>query len=207
MVRHSSKARAKFTIADKRALNKVKKAVNAREHKFFGTVVDADPNSTGLTQILLGLNEGPGQNERIGEKVTPVSMRSSGIVTLHASATDSSIRMVIVRDNLGSTTRPAIADLYTSATSFINNAPTLGTVQSKARFTILWDKYIIMDGGGHGLTQKWSMSKKLAKKPVLYSGPTSTDEGKNQLYLFIASNEATNDPAVAAEIQVFYTDS
>ncbi len=206
MPRRSGKAKAKFTVADKRALNKVKRVVNASELKVSGIAFAVDPNSTGSTVNLLPSGQGLDSNNRIGDKVQPIMIEARGVVTLHASATDSRIRMVIVRDNFNTGTLPSIASLYSSATLFIDNKAAIGDAQSRARFTILWDKMVVMDSGGHGLTQHFKFKRKLARKPVLYTGTAGTDEGEGQICLMLASNEATNDPVLSASSKIWYTD-
>ncbi len=207
MPRRSASRRVKFTVADKRALNKVKKVVNAQELKVHQFGITADPNTTGVTNSITAIAQGLDSSDRIGDSLTPSHLEISGNIQLHASASDSQVRMVVVRDNNGSTTVPAITDLYASVVAFAANKPPLGDTQSRARFTILWDKYVIVDATGHGETQGISMKKKLAAKPCLYTGTQTTDGGDDNLYLFIASNETTNDPIVTMLGNFFYFDN
>ncbi len=205
MPRRSGKARAKFTVADKRALNKVKRAVNNLEQNVHATAFTVDPNSSGAVVNLTAVLQGIDSNDRIGDSLNPSHIECRGIITLHASASDSRVRMMIVRDNFGTTTQPAITDMFTSVTQFAANKVSFGDVQSRARFTVIWDRYVLLDAGAHGLTNTVVMKKKLAKKPILYTGIQTTDEGQNNLYLFIASNEATNDPVVNIQSNFWYT--
>lgn len=207
MPRRSGKSRAKFTVADKRALNKVKRAVNAQEVKVISTAFTADPNSSGSVVALMPIAQGPDSNEREGDMVTLHSFKARGILTLHASATNTHVRMMVVRDNFGGTTIPAITDMFSSATQFIANKLPFGDTQSQDRFTVIWDRFVILDAGAHGLTQTVKVSKKLAKKNVNFTGAASSDEGQNHLYLFIGSSEATNDPVVNIGCHVNYTDN
>ncbi len=51
---------------------------------------------------------------------------------------------------------------------------------------------------------KWSQS---LDHHIFYTGTAATDEGKGNLYLFIASSEATNDPGVSVDCMVKYIDN
>ncbi len=175
------------------------------EYHSLSTVFTADPNTSGSVQNLTAIAQGDTVNARQGEKLRVKHIEVGGIITLHASATNSQVRMMIIRDNNGSTTAPSISSLFANATTFFTNRLKLGTPQTNSRFTVLWDRYIIMDAG-HGLTQKFHWSSGLDHH-VFFTGTSATDEGKGHMYLFIASNEATNDPVVAANATIKWIDN
>lgn len=203
--RNQSKQSVKFTKRDKRDLGKVKRAINAREVKHVLTSFTSDPNSTGAVKPLTAVAQGIDDNDRIGDKIMPSHFEARGIVTGHASASNTQLRMMIVRDNFGTTTTPSITDLFSSAAKLVANKSQLGDEQVRARFTVIWDKFFILQTET-GITKTFVVRKKLAKKAILFSGAAGTDEGKNHLYLFIGSNEATNDPIVDAGFLFYYTD-
>ncbi len=181
----------------------VKKLVNI-EYKSTFVTFTADPNSSGSVQLLSSIAQGIDVDDRIGNKIRAKSLKLSGMVILHASATETQIRMVIIRDNNGSTTRPVITDLYNLA-DFRSNQLKIGDPQTNSRFTVLWDKFIMLDAVKQRSAQfKYSMS---LDHHIYYSGPTTSDEGKGNIYLFIASSEPTNDPAVSAESQIYFIDN
>ncbi len=169
------------------------------------TVFTVGPSSSGAVVNLTQIAQGDNINSRQGNKVRLKHIKCAGVVTLHASATDSRVRMLIVRDNNGSTAQPAITDLFGTVAIFAANQPKLGDAQANSRFSVLWDRMVIMDAG-HGLTQQFSMSQTLDHH-CFFTGSATTDEGKGALYLFIASNEATNDPIVNASSNVKYIDN
>ena len=123
---------------------------------------------------------------------------------MHASATDSLLRMMIVRDNLGTTTVPSITDAFSSVINFYQGKNALGDPQSRSRFTVLWDKQL--DLGSNGDSAHYFRFKKKMNHVCLFSGAAGSDEGKGALYLWIASNEATNDPVVTADARILYSD-
>ncbi len=202
----SRKQRARFTLGDKRDLRKVKRAINNREENTHSTNLTAGPSSTVTVLNIMDSIQGLDSDDRIGDLVMPQRLALAGIVTLNGSASNSRLRIMVVRDNNGTTTAPVIGDLFSSSAKFVANKLPLGDEQSRSRFTIIWDKFILMDAG-RGLTQTVSIKRKLAKKPLMFTGPAATNEGKNNLYLFLGSNEATNTPVVDMIAQVWYTDS
>ncbi len=182
----------------------VKKLINI-EYKVIRTGFTTDPSSTGSVTNLTAIAQGDDIDERDGNKIRVKYIKFSGSVTLNASASDSRVRIVVIRDNNGSTTQPAITDLYTTASGYANNQMKVSTPQNNSRFTVLYDRLLIMDAG-HGLTQQFKWSSSLDHH-VFYTGTAATDEGKGNLYLFLASNEATNDPVMAATCNVMFIDN
>ncbi len=183
---------------------KVRGLINVEYHSL-STVFTVDPNTSGVALNLSAIAQGDTINNRQGNKLRVKHLEVGGIITLHASATNSQVRMMIVRDNNGSTTPPTISSLFANAATFFANRLKLGDPQTNSRFTVLWDRFIIMDAG-HGLTQKFHWSTGLDHH-VYFTGTSATDEGKGHMYLFIASNEATNDPVVAANATLKWIDN
>ena len=156
------------------------------------------PNTTGEVQQLTNISQGDNVNERQGNAITLKSLKLAGTVTLHASASGSHVRIMIVRDNLGTTTPPVIGDMFSSVLQFNDNKHRLAAPQVVKRFTVLYDRFYMMDTSGLGTIKAIKFSKVLNSK-CYFTGTASTNEGKGNLYLFIASNEATNDPVVAVD--------
>ncbi len=181
----------------------VQKLVNV-EYRLKSTAFTTDPNSTGAVVALTDIAQGDDIANRQGNKLRAKRVACSGVIILNASATDSRVRMVIIRDNNGSTTRPAISDLYASAAVFVNNQPKSGDPQSNSRFSVLMDKMVIVNSDTPTKQFSWSQS---LDHHVFYTGTAATDEGKGHLYLFIGSNEATNDPTVSAESRFHFIDN
>lgn len=184
-------------------VNRLVRASNQRELYAIATGFTVDPNTTGAVVALTAIATGDTTTTRAGRQVILKKIIASGIVTRHASASNSHVRMMIVRDNIGNTTPPAIADLFTSVTQFADNKPQIETSQVRQRFTVLMDKWFQMDTGGSGLTKTFKFRKVLNTR-CYFTGSASTDGGTNNLYLFIASNEATNDPVVNASCEVLW---
>ncbi len=176
------------------------------EFQTLNTTFPASPNTTGQVINLTAIAQGDTAQSRQGNKIRLKYLKVSGVVELHASATRSRVRMVIVRDNNGSTTIPDITDLYTSLAQFFNNRNKLGTPQSNSRFSILWDKLVLIDSSGKGPMSAVKYSQSLDHH-CFFTGGATTDEGKGALYLMIASDEATNDPIVTIDSTVKWIDN
>lgn len=181
----------------------VKRMVNV-EYKQTVTAFEVDPNSTGSVGSLMFIAQGLDTDDRIGDKIRVKRLALSGTVTLHASATNSRVRFVIVRDNNGSTTVPGITDLFTSADAMQKNVPKLGTPQSNSRFTVLWDKLVIVNTDTPTKQVNFALT---LDHHCYWNGPATTDEGKGHIYIMNASNEATNDPVVAITSHIWYLDN
>jgi len=182
----------------------VKKLINV-EYKVIRSGFVVDPSSTGSVTNFTAIPQGDDLDERDGNKVRAKYIKISGVITLNASATNSRVRIALIRDNNGSTTQPAITDLYSLASGFANNTVKTSTPQNNSRFTVLYDRLFIMDAG-HGLTQSFTWSSSLDHH-IFFTGAVATDEGKGHIYCFQASNEATNDPVVAATVNVMFLDN
>ncbi len=181
----------------------VKKLINVEYHSK-KTDWTVDPNTTGTVLNLTAISQGDDFSNRQGRKIKLFSIRSMGSVRVNASSTRSHGRFMIVRDNLGSTTIPAIADMFVSVAQFLANQPKLDDPQTNARFTVLFDKFYILE-------QEQSIKKidhyQKIGSHVTFTGTAGTDEGKGNIYVFSASNEATNDPIVAVSTVIKYIDN
>ncbi len=183
----------------------VKKLINV-EFFNFRTAFTSDPNTTGAVLNLTAIAQGDDDNDRQGNKIRAKYIEVAGNVRLNpTTATDTRVRMVIVRDNNGSTTQPAIADLWPSVNAFVDNGPPFKDPQSNSRFSILMDKYQnVNDISVRTKYVNWSSS---LDHHIYFTGAAGTDEGKGHMYLFIASSEATNDPIVSITSVVRYLDN
>ncbi len=174
------------------------------EYKNHQVGLSAAPNSTGAVQHMTTIAEGDDHDDRSGRKIRLKYAEIRGTVQLHASATDSRVRLTLVRDNSGTTTAPSFTDLFASAALHLENRPKIGDAQSNARFTILMDKYIIINTNNLTKAFKWSKSLDMY---VTFTGASATNEGKGCLYIFATSNEATNDPVLAASMHMYFIDN
>lgn len=167
------------------------------------TAMTVDPNSTGTVQNLSAVGQALTAAGRTGLSIRAFSLRMKGSVQLHSSATASRVRVVVAYDRSGTTAAPAITDLFTDAGEMADNLLTIGSPQVSSRFQVISDKlYIVVTNRP---IVSFDIYKKL-NKAIHFSGAGSTDEGRNNLWLFMASNEATNDPVFTGEARFKYMD-
>lgn len=182
----------------------VKKLINI-EYKSFRTPWTVDPNTTGSTVNITALGQGDDYTNRQGRKIKLFSIRHQGSITLNSSATATSARFVVVRDNLGSTSQPTIANLFGSATNMLNNLSRLDDPQTNARFSILYDRWLFVNAGT-AEAKKIDFYHKISSH-VTYTGTASTDEGKGCIYVMSVSSESTNDPVVEVISTIKFIDN
>ncbi len=185
-------------------VQKLARLINV-EFRTLTTSFTADPNSTGAVVNLTAIAQGDNIGNRQGNKIRMKHISVRGSVAINASATATRLRMMIVRDNNGSTTIPAITALFSSSGVFNQNRNKLGDPQTNSRFSIIFDKFLLLnqDGREQGAVN-YSSS---LDHHVYFSATASTDEGKGALYLFISSNEATNDPIVSVDCMLKWIDN
>ncbi len=194
------KRRVSGAAVTKRRVDTLTRASRRREVYSIGVGITVDPNSTGAVVNCTAIAAGDDNDERTGRQIILKELSVAGTVTLHASATNTYMRMMVVRDKIGNTTPPLITDMFANIAQFHNNKQDKGTPQVANRFQVLYDQWIVMDAG-HGLTQGFKFTRKLNSR-CFYTGTTSTSEGTGNLYLFISSNETTNDPVVIGAVRV-----
>ncbi len=183
----------------------VKALVNV-EYKSFTIALVTDPNSTGVVTHLTAIAQGSDFSNRIGRKIKLLSLSIRGNIAINGSATNSIYRLLILRDNSGTTTPPTIANLFTDTATFLNNKNKIGDPQSNSRFTVLSDTWYTINIGNENTRKKIQIYKKV-NFHVNYSGTAATDEGKGCVYALQASSEASLDPIVTADVMIKYIDN
>ncbi len=187
-----------------RDVAKLRALINVEYHSLL-TSFTVDPSSSGAVVNLTAIAQGDTTVNRQGNKIRLKYLSVRGSVIQNASAANTNLRMMIVRDNNGNTTQPAITDLFVDVAGFVANGNKNGLPQANSRFTILWDKFVqLSDANGDMRAYSYSMS---LDHHTFFTGAGATDEGKGHLYLFIGSNEATNDPVVKVDSMVKWIDN
>ncbi len=169
--------------------------------------LDTTPDTTAVMQNISALAQGDDVGDRHGRKIHAQHLSIRGSVGKALASPRTQMRMIIFRDNLGTTTAPTLADLFTDENDFFDNHHRLINEQPMKRFTILWDKFIILNENFDG--QLTGAAFKFSKKlnfDILYTGAAITDEGKNSLWFLSGSSEASNVPSLKGDIVFKYSD-
>lgn len=195
-------------------LRKLKKKVNKNSkqlaRKELGRIrinMDSTPDTTAVVQNVSFVAQGDDVVQRHGRKIHAEHVAIQGNIIKHTASISNGVRMILFRDNLGSTTPPTLGDVFGDEENFFSNQIRSINEMPTKRFTILWDKYIVLNENFDGQTTmaSYKFSKKL-NFDILYTGTAATDEGKNSLWFMSGSDEATNVPIVLGSIVFKYSD-
>ncbi len=169
--------------------------------------MDSSPDTTAVVQNISLVAQGDDVASRHGRKIHATHVSARGIVIKASTSPDTRVRMMIFRDNLGSTTPPTLANLFTDENTFFTNGHRLINEMPQKRFTIIWDKFFIIGEAfdGNITSKQFKFSKKLNFN-ILYTGTSATDEGKNSLWFVSGSNEASAVPSLQGDIVFKYSD-
>ncbi len=203
--RRKTKSASTSTLA--KQVRKNTKILNNREIGRKRIVMDATPDTTAVVQNVSLIVQGDDVSNRHGRKIQAKSISVSGSIAMAVASTATQVRFMIFRDNLGTTTAPTLADLFADENDFFNNQHRLINEQPMKRFTILWDKFIVLNENFDGqlTTRGFKFFKKL-NFPILYTGTASTDEGKNSIWFMSGSDEASSVPSVSGDILFHFSD-
>lgn len=182
----------------------VKKLLNI-EYKSELTGLTNDMSTTATITNLTAIAQGDDFDDRNGNKIRLASISWKGNV-LKSSVPETQMgRVMIIRDNNGSTTQPIITDLFSDESSFFNGRHKLDDPQTNSRFTVLLDRQFALDDSKAQLsTVSWY--KKLDHH-CFFSGSAATDEGKGALYMIQGSDQATNVMLNRTDVVIKFIDN
>ena len=187
-----------------RDVAKLKRLINVeyKSHLFgLSSVASTTPNIQNVTAIA----QGDTFSQRDGNKIRSFSLSFRGHVRQNPSATLSFARVMLIRDNNGSTTQPVLADLFSDAASFYDNRHKLDDPQTNSRFTVLFDQHFGLSAVGPEILEFEWYTK--LDHHIFFTGTAATDEGKGAIYSIIGSNEATNTVVVDADTVYKFIDN
>ncbi len=188
-------------------VNKNTRILASREKGRLRVALDATPSTTAVVQRVSSVAQGLDDDDRIGNKIHATHVSIRGTIVKAGASVSTGVRFMLLRDNLGSTVPPTLSDIFVDEDDFFENKHRRDGEQEMKRFTILWDKFIILNENfdGQATLASYKFSKKL-NFDIIYTGTAATNEGKNGLYFMSASDEATNTPGVTGDIMFRYSD-
>ncbi len=185
-----------------RDVKHLKKIVNV-EYKTIDATIDQAVSSAGNVIPLTLCAAGDDFNTRDGRRIKVLSISLRLHMLIHASATDTILRMILFRTKNNQAAVPATTDVLqtVSETSF----PEAATHQNS--FVILNDRMIALTSVNDTI-KTYRLSKQLTSH-VDYSGTAATEAnmGRGGLYLLLITNEATNAPQVEGSTRVKFVDN
>lgn len=166
-----------------------------------GTTVN--PTATGVVLPMNSCAEGTASYERNGLSVRNKSLFIRGFVTGNASATNTLLRIMVVKELNPNGATPLITDIIETGfreISLMNN------INGK-EFKVLYSKFITMsaDGSETAFFEKYLKLNGHTKYNSSSGAATSIDYGG--YYLVLASNQMTNTPTVNYTSRIRYVDN
>ncbi len=151
--------------------------------------------------------QGDDIDNRHGRRIKAFSVSIRGSLVKAGLSAGSKVRFVVFRDNYGSTTIPTLSDLFIDEQDFFDNENKRDDPYTNARFTIMWDKYIILNENfdGQATAKSFKFYKKLNHN-IIYTGTAATDEGKGSMWLLQGGTPTTNVTNVTGDIVFKFTD-
>ncbi len=143
---------------------------------------------------------------RSGNLIRVKSIQWEGFATIHASAANTSLRIMVILDKQSNGANHALADILNDATAG-DAIVSSRNIDGMHRFIVLYDRKFILSQTGQGIV-KWKFYKKVSL-PIRYDGNAGniTDLASNNITLVMVSNEATNAPAVTHSGRIRFIDN
>lgn len=161
-------------------------------------VTNSGTNFDDLCVIPLGDSEG----SRDGVSIKPINFVFRYMLTQHASATNTLVRLVFLRMKVENDTAPTFADIFPAT-------PLLKPKIQDKRFNskILYDKYFTLCDTGQAIKAGTITLKMFGHINYDASDTTGDDKEAGGLYLLAISSEATNTPTLAYHSRLTFTDN
>jgi len=197
----------------------VKKAVKGvSETKVVQTVATVANLTTAAQHIasLSAVAQGDTVADRAGNAIEPLRIQGRIVLTADNSCARSCVRVQLIRFKQCDGTIPTLADIMPLSGAVIGKLsyeqPLTATMiaQGRKKFDILYDKLFWFSSAtldSPNMQHVVVINKKLKGK-CLFTGASGTDEGNNQLFLFIhTDNNTDGDIQRAYTMRYFFKDA
>ncbi len=188
-----------IALATKRLLNV--------EFKSIDNVLNVQPiTTTGLTLNLATIGQGTGESEREGNQIKVTSVYLDYFISINASATDTTIRIMIFVDKQPNGASTTLTELLSDPTSPANIVSPIN-LGNKYRINMLYNKRHQLSINGRRNAQGKRYIKQQLK--VRYSGSGSTISAltTNNIRFIAISDEATNTPTIECSMRTRFIDN
>lgn len=217
--------RVEVRAAAVKALRLAKKANKSIKKKENNTVVVAapldgsaalNPTNSGLVYHINGVQQGVGQDQRIGNKIKSTSLRFRYDVDTSQMSQNDWLRIVIVRDTDTDENNPPTWTPGTALSVFESiEANAMRNIHTMGRYRVMYDKLIKspyfdnnMQGSLTWSRTVWGDAKLKTGHIVTFNGSATTDPSKNAVYLMLLSDGAAvgQAPILHMKIRHWYKD-
>ncbi len=194
-------SRLSWELAKRAAHQVVKYYVNT-EKKFVDTNHVATISSTASIATLIGLSQGLTAITRIGDQVRFTSVQYRLLLSQHASAVETTVRLMVILDRQPNNAIATIANILESAT--VTGLREIGTGR---RFHVLHDRLFAMSSAGTTrINDKWYRKINIKTEYNADNG-TVADITTNNIFFFLLSDEGTNVPNADIRFRLRYIDN
>lgn len=173
------------------------------EFKYKDVTASPTVSNTGTLVLLNGMSKGDTVSTREARSILCKSSEFKTNAYMNASATNTSLRVILFIDKQPSGTAPTIANLLQS-----NTITSFRHLDFRKRFVILIDRsYSLSVNGKNDVHIEWY--KKLRMHTIYDDSDAGdiTDISSNALYLVLISNEPTNTPTVVYNHRLRFIDN
>lgn len=185
-----------------RTAKKIRSLINVEYKTHDVTASAQNITNSGTILYLTGIDVGDTDETRDGNTIKITRFQGRAKVTQHASATTTTVRIIVFRDRSTSGVVPTIAQVLKSASPL---SPL--NLDYRKRFQILNDKMFTFDSAKQKIRpMKWF---KKMQNQVVYSGSgtSTTTSMSNGLYLLYISDEGTNYPTISYDFRMRFLDN
>ncbi len=176
------------------------------EVKHYDTSTSSTPDQTPVVTYLSGIAQGDTQLTRDGNSLKLKGGLVKTVYVIHASATASRIRHLIVLDKMNQGSNPSASDVYDTAASGIGM---LNLDSAPNRFVVLHDQYVRLDTGSNRVFYESVPLDAIMDVHLNYSGTGATVASAYGPAIFSIwqSSEPTNVPSVVQTTRLFFVDN
>lgn len=185
-----------------KGVNLMKGIINSEIKKSDISMNPLQPSTTAIFTLLSEINQGDDYNNRQGNSVLDKYLTLRWGLSLNAAATFTQVRMIIFIDGDNDMETPTEAQLLTTPTNLMSSI----NPDYSARFTILYDQvHNLSNSGEKVISDKFYKVLNFHSKFV--TGTGATGFGRNSIWLYLKSTEATNTPVFTGYSRIAFYDN
>ncbi len=158
-------------------------------------------STSGAITLLSGIGQGDTSLSRDGLQVQPRNLQFKIRLVMSATATATQVRFLIFKDTENLGTLPLIGDLLEADTTM-----DFTEHDTRPRFKIMRDINFNLSINGDRITFLKGFIKLKGKCWFEGTDATQASVGKNSLYVYLVSNEATNTPTHTCRFRMRFND-
>ncbi len=182
-------------------VSKLEKSAKEVEYKLGDLTTLAAVTSTATFTLLNGIGTGDFINQREGRVVHLKSIQLAYVWSQHASATQTSLRVIIVQDRQPNELIFPILDYLVTA-----NVTSFRQLDNRSRFITHYNAVHTMSDTGEKNGYASMYKRFNIKTQYDNTGALVVDITTNALYMIMISSEPTNAPSILQNTRLRYTD-